>query len=119
MLPKVNIVYDFGSVHSSVQESFGVWHAACITQHLPAWARPKLSSGDSQMCRARSIHSVAASYASRGHAVRVLSATRVQVTDAIACNVYRVTDTGRAVVGTELAAEIKAESDEPEPSGRG
>lgn len=61
----------------------------------------------------RRIDRTAAKYRAMGHAVRVLSATRCEVTDSPSGHVYRVGATGRAVVGRELAAEIAAEADDP------
>jgi hypothetical protein len=64
----------------------------------------------------RRIDLVAAKYRARGHRVRVLSATRIEVIQQPEGNAYRVTASGRAIVGRELAAEIAAESEEPHPA---
>lgn len=61
----------------------------------------------------RRIDRVASKYRAAGHKVRVLSQHRAEVTDAPSGHVYRVSATGRAVVGRELASEIAAESEDP------
>lgn len=62
------------------------------------------------MCR---IERVAASYRRNGHVVRILNRNRIQVTDRVAGNIYRVSAAGRAIVGTELARELAREEEEP------
>lgn len=58
------------------------------------------------------IDTVASKYRERGHSVRVLSRTRIEVIDKKTGNKYRVTNLGRVVQGSALLAELAEEADD-------